>query len=144
MSQDKPRGLLLDGMLGRLARRLRLLGYDAEYDNQASDAQLARRARAEGRVLLTRDRELAGRRGLRTVLVHSEQVNEQIREVQAALGPPPAPPLSRCSLCNVPLESVSPQDVADLVPPYVLRTHDSFRRCPACGRVYWRGSHFGG
>ncbi|NLF02923.1 MAG: hypothetical protein GX601_18320 [Anaerolineales bacterium] len=70
MGEDDLR-LLLDGMLGRLAKWLRLLGYDAEYDNSASDTELARRARAEGRVLLTRDYELANRPGLRTLRIAS-------------------------------------------------------------------------
>ena len=138
---EEPLQLLVDGMLGRMAKWLRLLGYDAAYDNAATDPELARRARAEGRVLVTRDRELSARRGLRTLLIHSETLEEQVREVQAALGPPPHPPLSRCAVCNTPLESISATDIADRVPPYVLRTHTTFRCCPGCGRVYWPGTH---
>lgn len=133
--------LLADCMLGRLAKWLRLLGYDTAYDNGASDQELARRARAEGRVLLTRDRELAARRGLRTLLIESEMLEEQVREVRDALGPPPGSALSRCSVCNVVLESVSPVEIADRVPPYVLRTQTEFQRCPGCGKVYWPGTH---
>ena len=133
--------LLADGMLGRLARWLRLLGYDTAYDNVADDLALARQARAEGRVLLTRDRELAARRGLRTLLIHSETLEEQLQEVRQALGPSPYPPLSRCTVCNVELSLVSPEDVAERVPPYVLRTQSRFLECPRCGRVYWAGSH---
>ena len=140
MDDGSPR-LLADGMLGRLTKWLRLLGYDTAYDNDATDHELARRARAEGRVLLTRDRELAARRGLETLLIRSEQLEEQVDEVQEALGPPPAPSLSRCSVCNGTLDDASPDDMADYVPPYVLRTHDRFRRCTRCGKVYWSGSH---
>ncbi len=138
---DKPLRLLADGMLGRLAKWLRLLGYDTAYDNAATDPALARRARAEGRVLLTRDHELAARRGLRTLLIRSQVLEEQVREVQDGLGPPPHPALSRCAVCNSMLEPASSTQVADRVPPYVLRTHAEFRRCPGCGRVYWPGSH---
>lgn len=138
---EEPLQLLLDGMLGRLARWLRLLGYDAAYENDAEDVYLARRARAEGRVLLTRDHALAARRGLETLLITSEKLDEQIEQVREALGPPPEPVLSRCNRCNVPLQDVSPEDVADQVPPYVLRTQDAFRRCPECGRIYWAGTH---
>ena len=120
---------------------MRLLGYDTAYDNDATDPELAHRARAEGRVLLTRDHELSARRGLRTLLIRSETLEEQVREVREALGPPPAPPLSRCAVCNSALEPVSPADVADRVPPYVLRTQTDFHRCPGCGRVYWPGTH---
>jgi uncharacterized protein with PIN domain len=133
--------LLADGMLGRLARWLRLLGYDAAYENDAADLHLAHRARAESRVLLTRDRALAARRGLRTLLIESEKLEEQVRQVRQVLGPPPEPALSRCSLCNVPLEPAAPEEVAGRIPVYVLRTHSRFRACPACGRVYWEGSH---
>lgn len=140
-SQPPSLKLLADCMLGRLAKWLRLLGYDTAYDNGASDPELARRARAEDRLLLTRDRELAARRGLRTLLIESEMLEEQVREVQDALGPPPGPVLSRCSVCNVVLEAVSPAEIADRVPPYVLRTQTEFQRCPGCGKVYWPGTH---
>lgn len=138
---DENLRLLANGMLGRLARWLRLLGYDTAYDNHADDTELARRARAEGRILLTRDRGLARRRGLRTLLIRSEVLEEQVQEVQNALGPPPHPALSRCTVCNTALEPVTPAEIADLVPPYVLRTQAEFRRCPGCGRIYWPGTH---
>lgn len=144
MMNNEPLRLLADGMLGKLAKWLRLLGYDTAYDNTASDPELAHRARAEGRVLLTRDRELSARRGLRTLLIQSEILEEQVREVQDALGPPPQPPLSRCAVCNAVLETVSPTEISDRVPPYVLRSQNEFRRCSGCGRVYWPGSHFQG
>jgi uncharacterized protein with PIN domain len=133
--------LLLDSMLGRLAKWLRLMGYDAAYETDADDLHLARRARSENRVLLTRDHELAQRRGLHTLLITSQDLEEQIEQVKETFGPPPDAALSRCSLCNVPLETVSPVEIADRVPPYVLRTHDTFRRCPDCAKIYWAGSH---
>ena len=140
MSDENLR-LLADGMLGRLARWLRLLGYDVAYDNSAADAELAHRARAEGRVLLTRDRELTRRRGLRALLIQAEALEEQVQEVRTALGPPPHPALSRCAVCNTALESVPPGEIADRVPPYVLRAQTEFQRCPGCERVYWPGTH---
>lgn len=141
---DKPLRLLADCMLGKLARWLRLMGYDTAYENAASDPELARRARAENRILLTRDRELSARRGLHTLLIQSEVLEEQMQQVQLALGPPPHPPLSRCAVCNAALKTVSPADVTDRVPPYVLRTQTEFRRCPGCKRIYWPGSHLQG
>lgn len=138
---EEPLRLLADGMLGSLAKWLRLLGYDTAYDNAATDPELARRARAEGRVLITRDGELSARRGLRTLLIQSEVLEEQVQEVQQALGPPSDPSLSRCAVCNAALEPASPAEVADRVPPYVLRTQSAFRRCPGCGRIYWPGTH---
>lgn len=138
---ERPLQLLADGMLGSLAKWLRILGYDTAYDNAAPDPALARRARAEGRVLLTRDRELSRRSGLRTLLIHSETLEEQIREVRAALGPPPEPALTRCSVCNTTLTPLAREEAAERVPPYVLRTHETFHYCPTCDQVYWAGSH---
>jgi uncharacterized protein with PIN domain len=140
MSRE-PLRLLADGMLGRLAKWLRLLGYDTAYDNADDDLGLARRARAEKRVLLTRDRELAQRRGLRAILVRSQALAEQVRQVREELGPPPGPALSRCTLCNAALRPAAPTDVEGRVPPYVLETYPEFQRCPSCGRIYWPGSH---
>ncbi len=140
MDHPAPR-LLADCMLGRLTKWLRLLGYDTVYLNDASDHQLARLARSDGRVLLTRDRALAARRGLDSLLIRSEQLEEQVEQVREALGPPPDSSLSRCSVCNTTLEDVSPGEVADRVPPYVRERHAEFRHCPGCGRVYWSGSH---
>jgi uncharacterized protein with PIN domain len=128
-------------MLGRLAKWLRLLGYDTTYYSAASDPELARRARAEGRVLLTRDHELASRRGLQTLFITSEVLEEQVQQVIEFVGPPPRPPHSRCSVCNPTLDPVEPAEIADRVPPYVLRTQTDFRRCPGCSRVYWPGTH---
>ena len=141
---DEPLRLLADGMLGKLSKWLRLLGYDCAYDNVAGDPELARRARAESRVLLTRDRELAARRGLRALLIQSEILENQLRELQAALGPPPHPPLSRCAVCNTALETAAPTEITARVPPYVLRTQAEFHHCPGCDRIYWPGSHFRG
>ncbi|MGD9029313.1 MAG: Mut7-C RNAse domain-containing protein [Anaerolineae bacterium] len=141
MIQDGRLRLLADCMLGRLAKWLRLLGYDTAYENDATDHELARRARAEGRLLLTRDRELAARRGLGTLLIQSEQLAHQVQQVEDALGPPAEPALSRCSVCNVVLEEMEREEAADRVPRYVLETQTEFRHCPSCGRVYWSGTH---
>jgi uncharacterized protein with PIN domain len=141
MIRDGCLRLLADCMLGRLAKWLRILGYDTAYENDATDHELARRARAEGRLLLTCDRELATRRGLNTLLIQSQQLDDQVQQVQDAIGPPPEPSLSRCPVCNVVLEEMSAPEAADRVPRYVLRNYAQFRHCPGCGRVYWRGSH---
>jgi len=141
MSETPPRRLLADGMLGRLARWLRMLGYDTAYDNQADDHELAHRSRLESRTLLTRDHELAGRRGLDCVFIESEVLKEQVHQVVEQVGAPPEPPLHRCSVCNTPLEAATAARVRDCVPTYVLQTQDTFRLCPGCGRVYWAGTH---
>lgn len=134
--------LLADAMLGRLARYLRILGYDTAYLADTDDFAVMRLARAEGRLLLTRDCELAARPGVRALLIDSEVLDDQLEQVWAAAGPPPDGFASRCPICNHPLVEVEPDLVADRVPPYVRRTQQRFTLCAACGRVYWQGSHW--
>ncbi|MGC8839517.1 MAG: Mut7-C RNAse domain-containing protein, partial [Anaerolineae bacterium] len=86
MSGEEDPTFLLDGMLGRLARWLRILGYDAAFEPDLEDAQLVRRARAEGRILLTRDRDLARRRGVRVLLLEYECLEGQLQQLQRDLG----------------------------------------------------------
>lgn len=132
-----------DAMLGRLARYLRLLGFDTLYDAHADDAQLVKRAAVEGRVLLTRDRRLVEEQHPPEVLlVEEEEVLAQLRQVLGALGShvaAAAPP--RCSRCNEVLQPAAPAVVRGGVPQAVLRRVKRFARCPSCHRVYWEGSH---
>jgi uncharacterized protein len=129
-------------MLGTLAKWLRILGYDTLFDPALDDHQLVRLALAQDRVLLTRDRSLAQRRGVRTLLIESEQLDEQIRQVLTDLQEEPDRAFSRCPVCNERLESIDREVARSQVPAYVARTHKSFKQCPGCGRVYWRGSHW--
>lgn len=129
-------------MLGTLAKWLRILGYDAAYDPALDDYQLRRLARAEDRVLLTRDEALARQRGVRTLLIESQVLEEQLRQVQSELDFEAAPSFSRCPVCNEVLAPLSREAARARVPAYVARAHDRFRLCPGCGRVYWRGSHW--
>ncbi len=128
-------------MLGRLAKWLRLAGYDTRYWRDGSDTDLIAAAQAEERLIITRDRQLAGRRGVRAVLVMAETLDEQIAEVRGQLSGNPQP-FSRCPECNEPLESLSHSEARELVPPYVWHTQSEFHRCPGCGRVYWKGTHW--
>lgn len=134
--------LLLDAMLGRLARWLRLLGYDAAYLADTDDIEVVRQARAEARLILTRDRGLAARRGVQAMLIDSQAIDEQIRQVQDSIGLPPEPVTPRCPVCNTPLEPLSREAAQGRVPPYVWRAHTVFRACPGCHRVYWNGTHW--
>lgn len=141
---------LADAMLGRLARWLRILGYDTEYF-PGEDDELIRRARRENRVLLTRDTRLlhrcsGGVRGETNPLPHlfieSDHVMEQLRQVVEALRLTlAAPPGHRCSCCNVVLESRGKDQVVGLVPEFVWSRHQAFWACPRCQRIYWAGTH---
>ena len=134
--------LLLDGMLGRLAKWLRLLGYDTAYFPDLDDNELVRLARAQGRILLTRDGELTRRRGLNSLFVESEELEEQIQQVISELNLETERPFSRCPVCNTPLQEVEKPSVKGRVPPYVFRTKEHFSLCPECDRIYWRGTHW--
>jgi uncharacterized protein with PIN domain len=141
-SRARPR-FLCDAMLGSLARWLRFFGFDTLYPAPGpEDSVLAEKARNEDRWLLTRDHELASA-GPRSLLVRAASLEDQLVEVFDRLGLRPSPSLdhARCGECNGGFEEVSREDVAGVVPPYVLATSPRFRRCKDCGRVYWPGSH---
>jgi uncharacterized protein with PIN domain len=124
---------LADAMLERLARWLRVLGVDVESaGGTAADRELVRRAAAEDRVLLTRDRRLALEHGAgEHLVVRSAAPLEQLREVVERFAIEVPPELfTRCLLCNAPLE---PAERPGVPPPA--------RRCPQCDRIYWEGSH---
>ena len=140
--QAESSGLLLDAMLGRLTRWLRLMGYDAAYLADTDDLALVVLARAESRIILTRDRGLAGRRGIRSILIESQQLDEQIAQVRAEIGPPPDPVIPRCGACNTPLEPLDRNAALGRVPPYIWRSHSLFTHCTGCHRVFWPGTHW--
>ncbi|MGY1750043.1 Mut7-C RNAse domain-containing protein [Modestobacter sp. SYSU DS0511] len=134
-------GFLLDVGLGTLARRLRLLGLDAAWRNDADDPDLVAQATVEERVLLTQDRGLLMRRALpRGALVRGSAPDDQLSDLLDRFAVTPAP-LTRCTACNGELTPVPRAEVADLLEPGTLRTADEFSRCTRCGRVYWRGAH---
>jgi uncharacterized protein with PIN domain len=136
-----PLRLLADGMLGRLTRWLRILGYDTVYAPDTDDTELLRIARAQDRVLLTADHGLAMRHGARILLIEAQDLEGQLRLVRTALGPPPGDALSRCVVCNGRLVHVDKSMLVDRLPHYVLTTQEEFRRCPDCGRIFWSGTH---
>ncbi|WP_308119430.1 Mut7-C RNAse domain-containing protein [Streptomyces sp. JJ38] len=136
-------GFVLDVHLGALARRLRLVGLDTAYANDADDPELVRRANAERRVLLTRDRGLLRRRTpWLAAFVRGTRPDEQLLDVLTRFRPPLAP-WTRCPACNGDLAPVAKAAVAHLLEPGTRRTYDTFTRCRSCGRVYWRGAHGG-
>src|SRR2546426_4715192 len=132
---------LCDHMLGTLAKWLRFLGYDTAYPEALEDNELKRLAVAEGRVLLTRDRELSGRVP-HAIYVASDDLDEQFAQVVRAFGLTAKDAMSRCSVCNAPIEAIPKEEAKGHVPPGVYDRHQEFWRCRQCGRYYWPGSHF--
>jgi hypothetical protein len=132
-----------DAMLGRLARWLRLLGFDTSFEAHVPDEALVRRALAEQRTVLTRDRRLPEEwTAVPVCVLRAEDLRGQLAELglRFALAAH-ARPFSRCNRCNEPLEPATPAQVAAHVPLRVRAGHREFLRCPSCGRVYWAGSH---
>ncbi len=141
--EERPK-FMVDAMLGTLAKWLRILGFDAEYaGSEAKDSEIVRRSRAEGRIILTRDRDLAlHRKGVNALLIESEDLGAQLLQLKEELSIDFGNPGSRCVECNVPLEPISREEARPLVPPYVYQTQTEFRKCPKCGRIYWRATHW--
>jgi len=135
---------LADSMLGTLCKWLRILGYDTAYAGRLSDDDIVRLARAEERVLLTRDTGLVQRRGLHALLIVSEHLTEQLAQVRKAFKLSLENAFSRCPVCNTLLENVPKPEAWGQVPPFVFQTQDQFSLCPECNRFYWRGTHWQG
>ena len=146
-ASDYPTRLMADAMLGRLARWLRILGYDTAYERNVADNVLIERVIEEGRWLLTRDTYLVQRRVLRGrhTLIASDDVEEQLRQLHQDLK------LDldlnrqrgyRCGDCNIVLMSISHAHAIPLVPPFVAQQYREFLQCPQCHRVFWPGTHW--
>lgn len=138
---------MADAMLGRLARWLRILGYDTAYEKVITDEALIERAIREDRWLLTRDRHLALRKLIRGrhTLIAGDLVEGQLHQLNRDL----ALDLDlnhrrgyRCADCNVVLTALSHGEAASLVPPYVSQQYEEFLQCPGCRRVFWPGTHW--
>ncbi|PIU56058.1 MAG: hypothetical protein COS88_03325 [Chloroflexi bacterium CG07_land_8_20_14_0_80_51_10] len=143
----KPK-FIVDLNVGKLAKRLRMLGYDTLFINGLDDNELVRIALKEGRILLTKDSGIL-RRGvvftgkIKVVLIEADDVREQLRQVVQTLHlEPNSDPFSLCLECNKPLISREREEVRDLVPPYVFQTQEQYMQCPGCHRIYWRGTHW--
>lgn len=136
----------LDVHLGKLARLLRMMGFDASYENDSEDEELVLQARREKRIVLTRDRGLLKRRAVtHGYLVRSLVPREQMAEVVRRFDLFGSTRLfARCMRCNEPLVRIDADAAVPLVPPVVAGLYREFSRCPSCGRVFWRGTHWEG
>lgn len=135
---------LLDNMLGRLARWLRFAGYDAAYPAPDSIKEAAALANAEGRVILTRDRELAESKTACAVYLESVELNEQVKQLSAELDLKldEGAFLTRCALCNSLLSAAKKEEAKGIVPLGVYERCAEFWYCHACRKFYWKGTHW--
>lgn len=135
---------IADEMLGKLAKWMRLLGYDTEYVKLKDDNYLVNKAFQEQRILLTRDTRIIERKFIpRFLLVKSDDFTKQLREVIKNFNLVPAEELffTRCLICNTNIKPISKDLARDKVPAYVYETQEDFLICTICNRIYWRGTH---
>ncbi len=135
---------LVDSMLGRLAKELRMLGYDTLYYGGRDFHELLQMARQQQRVILTRNTKLVAR-GIegRVILITGDDPRLQLKGLlnQGLVSLAESTLLSRCLLCNSLLDRIGREEVEGKVPEFVFHLHHEFYRCPQCHQVYWRGSH---
>lgn len=138
-----PCAFVADAHMGRLARDLRMLGFDVLYRNDFADDEIVRLAVQEERIVLTRDRDLLMRKTIaRGCYVYPTASDAQLLEVMRRYQlAGQARPLSRCLDCNGLLEAVPKDAVEQQLPAHSAACQNDFRRCNACGHVYWYGSH---
>ncbi len=134
----------LDVHLGKLARLLRMFGFDSSYRAPLEDGELVRQALKEQRIVLSRDRGLLKRRAV----THGYLVRSEIPRVQAVeiIGrfdlSRRISLFSRCMSCNAPLQNVEKSVVRTMLPAFVSDNHEQFSRCPGCAKLYWQGTHW--
>lgn len=139
---------IVDSNAGKLARWLRMMGYDTLFFNDIQDGRLVDIAMREGRVVVTRDTQIAKRRvaangSLRVILSREDDPKLQLVQVMKELNLDcRETQFTRCLECNRQLVPREKDDVKDLVPPYVFRTQTQYVQCPSCGRIYWQGTHW--
>src|SRR5512135_1355781 len=132
-----------DAMLGKLAKWLRILGYDTTYDRAVEDEELVSNARASGRLILTRDTRLVRRlKPGEYLFIRDNAPIDQLRQAVDELGLELSGEglLRLCTLCNARLVEAPKESVAGAVPEYTYERQKEFYRCPECGRVYWPGT----
>jgi len=138
---------VLDGMLGKLARWLRMLGYDVKYSNSLDDAQLLAMAKEEKRILLTRDFELyqhATAKGVDAFYMEGQTEAERLAELARRFDVQLEIDMatSRCPKCNARVKPVSREEVEGRVEKSTFEHYGEFWKCPKCGQIYWQGAHW--
>ena len=134
---------IADVMLGRLAKWLRILGYDTLYDSNFTDDELFFKAHQEKRILLTRDSDLAQRMNPKYCFFINEQaVRKQVKQVIARYHLNTEQYLfTRCTLCNEPIHPIAKESVEGRIPQFVYNSVNEFYFCERCDKIYWAGSH---
>jgi hypothetical protein len=120
---------------------MRILGIDTDYIATCDMPPIVKLARQSGREVVTRNARLVERLG-EGILLESDALEEQVKQVVRAVGEENLAVFTRCSVCNERLERVEKESVRGRIPEYVYDTQDEFAVCPTCGRYYWQGTHW--
>ena len=149
MSEEKTPKFICDEMLKKLARWLRILGFDTTAPSVKDDNELVILSKKEKRILLTRDKDLSGMTGVKAIRVFSDDLEEQLIEIMDHFPPDRyTVHCTRCPSCNGELIVHDTRDSDNIlkgsteVPPDVLTIHDRIYICEGCGKIYWTGSHW--
>ena len=136
---------ILTNELGRLAKWLRILGYDSKFYRNDNLSTLVITALREERIILTRNSRLSRFPGPRLIKIDSDFVDKQLKQLMRELKLKPAHKdmFTRCVSCNVELKEIAKSRVKNKVPEYVYQTQKDFIQCPQCKKIYWQGTHWG-
>ncbi|MDC8437993.1 MAG: Mut7-C RNAse domain-containing protein [Candidatus Nitrosotenuis sp.] len=140
-----PPRFVADSMLGTLSKKLRILGFDCKYFSAIGDDDIALLAKDEGRILVTRDRQLALRcqkQNINTICLVGESVSDHLVHIAREAGIAQyqiSTPGARCTICNGMLNKMD--HVPDEVPPWIKQNVKQFWSCADCGHIYWQGTH---
>ncbi len=135
---------LVDFMLGRLCKWLRLLGYDASYFVSEKKSDLIYQSLKEGRIILTRDHRLSKKKAIKLIIINSDLLEEQLEQVFSELNikVDPKKIFTRCLVCNDLLLEIEKEKVKDRIPNYIFQTQKEFSCCLNCQKIYWKGTHW--
>ena len=136
---------ICDDNLGKLAKFLRILGFDTAFDPNYDDKIALRTASSEERLLISRDNKLAIKTHPHGILLinHDDPIDQLLNVIHSLkLKISPENLFLRCSLCNSLCEETDKQKATNEVFPYILKTQDTIKKCPSCRRYYWKGTHY--
>ena len=135
---------ILDVQLGKLARALRMLGFDTLYRNDYQDFEIIDTAINTKRIILTRDRGILKHKSItHGYWVRNTSVNKQVEEIVRRFDlKNQIQPLTRCLLCNEPIKSIKKGTIINRLPPGTAKQFDTFYHCTHCDKIYWPGSHY--
>jgi len=130
--------------LGKLAKWLRILGYDCVYYDKKAVSELIVQVLRDRRILLARSETFTKYKGIQALVIKHDHVEQQVEQIVRELGLTLDEEniFRRCVECNTPLEDITKEEIKEKVPEYVFQTQEKFKKCPGCGKIFWKGTHW--